>query len=183
MSEFNNGCMPNTDFKYEEFEGLLADYAMSLSPLMSTGDPEDLDTYKTATSLLNGFSERHKVQSVGETMHNGSRSKEEWAQPKVHSNWSIIDLLGSFWRDFGVGYVTKEEGATKQTKLDASERNKLGRLILGVFAKYGIASIAYQKHEGEKIPCKIEEWSDLELKTLGDSIMIHKRRQAIIMNM
>jgi hypothetical protein len=33
MPEYNTGCMPRTDFTYEEFEGLLGSFHLSLLPL------------------------------------------------------------------------------------------------------------------------------------------------------
>ena len=100
MPEFRTGCMPNTDFRYEEFEGLLASYALTLKPLKTTEKPEDLKDYNRAMEILNEFAQRYGIQPPEQAIKN-PRTDKEWAKPDVFSNFSMLDMMGSFWRDFG----------------------------------------------------------------------------------
>ena len=77
------------------------------------------------------------------------------------SNRSTLDMMGSFWRDFGVGADPKTE--------DGKERYELGRLILGVYDRHGIARVGYEAIKGQQVPVKIEDWDrEKSSKTLAD---------------
>ena len=162
--------MPNTDFRYEEFEGFLGSYALSLEPLRTTGKPEDLRDYKEAMKILKGFAKRHEVQ-IPERAITNPRTKEDWAKPNTFSNFSMIDMMGSFWRDFGVGYLYEGNKDNQEVKLNASEINHLGRIILGVLERYNVASVEYQAHEEQQIPIRLKKWNkDKEFQKLVDVI-------------
>jgi hypothetical protein len=160
MSEYNTGCMPRTDFRYEEFEGLLGSFHLSLLPLKDSEKPEDQRDYQKAMEVLNGFAQRYGVQSPEEAVNN-PRARESWGNASVMTNWSTLDMMGSFWRDFGVGAEPGTE--------DQKERYELGRTILRVFDRYGIAQVGYEEHQGERLPVKVENWDrEKSSKTLVD---------------
>jgi len=160
MPEYNTGCMPNTDFRYEEFEGLLGSFHLSLSPLKDSARPEDQRDYQRAMKILNGFAQRYGVQSPEEATRN-PRARESWGNASAMSNFSTLDMMGSFWRDFVVGADPKTE--------DGQERYELGRLILGVYDRHGIASVGYEAIEGQQVPVKLEDWDrEKSSKTLAD---------------
>ena len=157
MAKYNVDCMPNTDFKYEEFEGLLGSFYLSLAPLRVSSKPKDQRDYQKAMKILNGFAQRYGVQSPEDAVKN-PRARESWGNASVMSNWSTLDMMSSFWRDFGVGADTKTE--------DSHEIDELGRLILGVYDRHGIARVNYEKHQGKKVPVKLEWNSEKSRKTL-----------------
>ena len=160
MPEYKTGCMPNTDFRYEEFEGLLGSFQMSLLPLRGSRRPEDQRDYQRAMEILNGFAQRYEVQSPEDAARN-PRAREAWGNASVLSNWSMLDMMGSFWQDFGVGAEPRTQ--------DQQERYALGRLILGVYARHGIARVGYETIEGQKVPVKVEDWDmNKSKKTLAD---------------
>ena len=43
MLEYNTGSMPRTNFRYEEFEGLLGSCHLSLLPLRDGAKPEEFN--------------------------------------------------------------------------------------------------------------------------------------------
>ena len=114
MLEYNTGCMPRTDFKYEEFEGLLGNFHLSLLPLRDSAKPEDQRDYQNAMKVLNWFAQRYGVQSPEEAVRN-PRARESWGNASVMTNRSTLDMMNSFWRDFGVG---AEPGTEDQKERD-----------------------------------------------------------------
>lgn len=151
MKEYNTGCMPRTDYRYEEFEGLLGSFHLSLLPLKDSTKPEDQRDYQKAMEVLNGFSQKYGVQSPEEAVKN-PRAEEDWGNASVKTNGATIILMGSFWRDFGLG--------GKPGDKDQEEQCKLGRTILSVFERYGIAQVGYMEYNGEKVPAELKEWNN-----------------------
>ena len=101
IKHLNTGCMPNTDFQYEEFEGLIASYYLSYQHLKGSSKPKDQENFKKLTDILNRIAERHSVQIPEEAVNN-VRATEDWGKPKKLSYFSVKDMLNSFYRDFGV---------------------------------------------------------------------------------
>jgi hypothetical protein len=101
IKKLNTGCMPNTDFNYEEFEGLLASYYLSYVHLKESSKPVDQENFKKLEDILNRLAERHSVQLPAEAISN-VRATETWAKPKKLSYFSVKDMLNSFYRDFGI---------------------------------------------------------------------------------
>ncbi len=153
MIEYKTGLMPHTDFSYEEFEGLLGSFHLSLLPLKESKKPEDQRDYQKAMQVLNSFAQRYGVQSPEDAVKN-PRARESWGNASVLSNWSLLDMMGSFWRDFGVGAEPKT--------LDQQERFELERTVLRVYDRYGIAQIGYEEHQGERIPVKVNDWDKVK---------------------
>ena len=52
---YNTGPMPGTDLRYEDFEGFLASFVLTLGCLQSSGRTGDLDDYRAIIEILNGF--------------------------------------------------------------------------------------------------------------------------------
>jgi len=152
MSEYNTGCMPRTNFGYEEFEGLLGSFYLSLLPLKDSAKPEDQRAYQKAMEVLTGFAQRYGVQSPKEAVKN-PRARKSWGNASVMTNRSTLNMMGSFGKDFGVG----AEPGTK----DQKELYKLRRTILRVFDRYGIAQVSYEEHQWERLPVKVDNW-DME---------------------
>ena len=159
MPEYRLGEMPRTDFRYEEFEGLLGSFQLSLRPLQRRR-LEDRAAYDRVMEILGGFAERYGVQSQWLATIN-QRAQASWGNASVISTWSTLDMMGSFWRDFGVG-------ADPQTR-DGQERYELGRLILGVYDRHGIARVGYEEIDGRQVPVKVEDWDrEKSRKTLAE---------------
>jgi len=143
----NSGEMPRTDFRYEELEGLLGSYYLTMLPLRE-GTEQDRADFEAMTGILNGFAERHQVQKPEEAVAQPRPTKEEWGQPSaINSCFSVVDLMGSFWRDFGVG-------AEPET-VDRQERLKLGRLVLGVLHRYGVIKADFEEIDSIQTPVRI----------------------------
>ena len=151
----NSGCMPNTDFRYEEFEGLLASYYLTLLPYKEAKISPERDYVHKCLAILDGFAERYDVQKPEDCVRN-IRSTEDWAKPKVfRSCWSMLDQMGSFWRDFGVGL---------NNDIDGQERLELGRTLLLLFRDLGILHLKYQTVNDEVVPIGIDrETNDFSL--------------------
>lgn len=91
----NKGSMPNTDFTYEEFEGLLASYYLSLLPLHNSGDARDKQEFEAVLGILNGFAERHDVQKPEDTVAHTRPTSEKWGQPKEFGScFTLLDMMG-----------------------------------------------------------------------------------------
>ncbi|MEK6899953.1 MAG: hypothetical protein AABX05_02400 [Nanoarchaeota archaeon] len=160
MPKYNTGCMPNTDFRYEEFEGLLGSFHLSLFPLRDSAKPEDQRDYQKVMEILNGFAQRYGVQSPEEAAKN-PRARKYWGNAHVMKNWSTLDMMASFWKDFGVGAEPGTE--------DHREQYELRITILLVFDRYGIAQVGYEEHQGERLPVKVDYWNlEKSRKTLVD---------------
>ncbi|OGN04764.1 MAG: hypothetical protein A2831_01840 [Candidatus Yanofskybacteria bacterium RIFCSPHIGHO2_01_FULL_44_17] len=157
----NKGSMPNTDFTYEGFEGLLASFYLSLLPLHDSGDVLDKQDFETALGILNGFAKRHKVQKPQNAVAHTRPTSEEWGQPKkFDSCFTLLDMMGSFWRDFGVG--------TDPKKLDGQERNKLGRLLIGLLDRHGVLKAKFDTLDGQQVAVGVESWTkDREFQSLA----------------
>lgn len=154
-----SGHMPNTDFYYEEFEGMLASYYMTLLCLKDR-EGEDGQVFQTALEVLNGFAERHFVRFPADAAKQSRPTKESWGQPKAFDScFTLYDMMGSFWRDFGVGADPKTE--------DGIERFRLGRCLIMLLHRHGAIEAKFQEHEGAQVPVGIKEmkpdlWKSLE---------------------
>lgn len=145
--QLNSGEMPHTDFHYEEFEGLLGSYYLTMRPLRN-GPRQDQTDFGIITGILNGFARRHGVRMPKEAVVRPRPTKEEWGQPAIiNSCFSIVDLMGSFWRDFGVG--------GQPGTVDEEERRRLGRLMLGVLHRYGVIEAGFEEINGKQTPVRI----------------------------
>lgn len=160
---FRYGQMPNTDFRYEEFEGLLASYLLSLAPLTATGGAQDLLDYNKAVVILRGFAKKYGVQSPELTIAN-PRSQEKWGRPSVLAVCQMMDCMSSFYRDFGIG-------GKPRTK-DYCKRNELGRLLLSIFSRHGIAKVKFRHKDSKLASVTLKEWASKEMsdKTLNQVI-------------
>lgn len=148
----NVGCMPRTDFTYEEFEGLLASYYLSLMPLRDSGDPIDKEDFEAAVTILDGFAERYDVQKPAEAVAHPRKTTEPWGQPKVFETcFTLLDMMSSFWRDFGVGADPKE--------LDGQERHQLGRLLLSILHRRKIIRAKFSFINDKLVAVSLESWA------------------------
>lgn len=139
----NTGVMPDTDFRYEEFEGLLGSYYLSLLPLKEGGEPDQAD-FEAVVGILNGFAERHGVQLPEKAAVQPRPTIEPWGQPEVFGScFTVVDMMGSFWRDFGVGM--------KNDSVDGQERLKLGRLVLGVLERHRAIEAVHEEIDGKQV--------------------------------
>ena len=148
----NSGQMPDTDFTYEEFEGLLASFYLTLLPLKDSQNKDDEADFEIAERILNGFADRLKIQKPEKAILSPRETKAVWGQPSTFkSSFVLVDMLGSFWRDFGVG-------ATPNTK-DCKERLKFARLILQILHKRQILVAEFERlNSGELAPIGISAW-------------------------
>ncbi len=143
----NSGEMPRTDFHYEEFEGLLSNYYLGLLPLKE-GEPQDRSDFESITGILNGFAERHGVQTPEEAVAHPRLLPGETEQfDVIDSCFSIIDSMRSFRSDFGVGMETGT--------VDLQERFKLGRLILGIMHRHGVIQAEFEEIDGAPTPVRV----------------------------
>lgn len=142
----NSGEMPRTDFRYEEFERLLGSYHATMLPLRD-GEPQDQADFEAVSEILKGFADRHQVQKPEEAIAQPRTTQKAWGQPAEMSCFSVVDLIGSFSNDFGVGV---EPGT-----VDREERMKLGRLVLGVLHRHGVIQAGFEEIDGAWTPVSI----------------------------
>ena len=153
MAAYNTGLMPGTDLRYEDFEGFLASYALTLRCLEKSGRTSDPEDYAEIIQILNGFAERYSVQPPLATLRN-PRSRKGAAKPQEFSNQEMIQMINSFWQDFCVGRVYPG----KRPDLDASERIRLGRILLGLLDRYAVADVVYVNQKGDRVPVRVKKW-------------------------
>ncbi|MGQ9575535.1 MAG: hypothetical protein ACUVUC_09465 [Thermoguttaceae bacterium] len=153
MAKYNTGPMPGTDLRYEDFEGFLASYALTLRCLEKSGRTSDPQDYKTIIEILNGFAQRHGVQPPLKTLSN-PRSRRALARPQEFTNEELVQMINSFGQDFGIGRVYPGN----KYDLDAAERVRLGRIILEILDRYALADIVYRNVKGERVPIRIKRW-------------------------
>lgn len=147
--EIKSGCMPSTDFRYEEFEGLLASFFLTLLCLKDRSG-EDGEAFQQAVEILNGFAERHNVRLPEEAAKEPRATQEAWGQPSAFSScFTLLDMMSSFWRDFGVGADPKTH--------DGMERFRLGRLLLILLDRHKAITAKFQEYEGKQVPIGVQE--------------------------
>jgi hypothetical protein len=167
MQAYNTGQMPGTDLRYEDFEGFLASYALTLRCLEKSGRTSDPEDYAEVLKILGGFAERYRVQPPLATLRT-PRSHKGSAKPQEFTNQEMIQMINSFWQDFCVGRVYPG----KQFDLDAAERIRLGRIILNIFDRYALADVEHVNEKGDRVPVRVKRWLARENrnKTLAESI-------------
>ncbi|MFA7243867.1 MAG: hypothetical protein WC080_01070 [Patescibacteria group bacterium] len=102
-AQLNVGTMPHTDFRYEEFEGLLASIYLSLLPLKESSRAEDVADWEKIVGILDDFAARHKVQKPEAAAEHPRPTLEEWGQPSTECCFTLCELVTrSFMVDFGV---------------------------------------------------------------------------------
>jgi hypothetical protein len=175
MTAYNSGLMPGTDLRYEDFEGFLASFALSLRCLEKSGRTSDPEDYVEVIKILNGFAERYKVQPPLITVGR-PRSQKASAKPQEYTNEEMIQMINSFWQDFCVGRVYPG----KQFDLDAVERIRLGRIILNIFDRYALADVIYVNEKGDRVPLKVKRWllRENRNRTLAESVKEWRSWQA-----
>jgi hypothetical protein len=161
INKYFSGRMPNTGFKYEEFEALLASYYLSLRPLKYTGSGDDLEDFREANEILNYFAKKYNLQRPKVAAEN-PRTKEEWAIPKPMSISLMLADLWQFIVSYGVGLKDEEN----------FERNRLGRVILNVLDRYNVAEgVEYTEDNCRVMPYKFSSLDrKKESKTLDEII-------------
>jgi hypothetical protein len=160
-----SGEMPHTDFRYEEFEGFLASYHLSLSTL-ATGGEQDKKDFQAIVEAINGIAERNGLQMPEVAATQPREPLEDWARPKAFSSaFMLIDSSRAFYSDFGVGM---ESGTP-----DSDDRLKLGRTIYGLLDRYGVIKARFGEKDGEKIIIGIESKNrDLMFKPLQEVLRV-----------
>lgn len=148
MRELKSGQMPRTDFRYEEFEGLLASYYLTFLPLKGKRGRSTRDFEKLA-KILNSFARRYCVQKPADAIAH-PRETEAWARPNKLICFSIIDMLSSFWKDFGIG----DDSRT----VDGKEQRKLGRLVIGILHRHRVLTAEFQKVGRNTLAIGIIKW-------------------------
>ena len=148
---YKTGRMPNTDFRYEEFEGLLGGVYLSLRPLATSSSEADRHDYARAKEILDDFAKRYEVQLPEDAAAN-HRAPEEWGNARTYTLTSLLGCLSSFWRDFGIAGDPKT--------FDGQRHTELGRLILQLYERHGIVQLAYGEYQGKRVPTHIVAWND-----------------------
>lgn len=165
--EIKSGCMPSTDFHYEEFEGLLASFYLTLLCLKDRPG-EDSEAFQQALEILNGFAERHFVRLPEEAAKEPRATQEVWGQPSAFTScFTLLDMMGSFWRDFSVGANPKTQ--------DGMERFRLGRCILVLLDRHRVITAKFQEYEGKQVPIGVQEKLPAMRQSL-ESILSEKYR-------
>ena len=140
--------------------GLLGSFHLSLLPLKNSKKNKDRDDYNTAMNVLNGFATRHRIQKPEDAVIN-PRTNYVWAKPRpFNSNETILEMTDSFWKDFGVGMNTESD--------DGLARYALGRTILRVFDRYGVANVEYIN---ETTPIKLKNWNVVKARKTLDELV------------
>lgn len=157
MSQYNSGPMPGTDLRYEDFEGFLASYALSVACLKTSGRTSDDQDYAAILGILDGFAERHGVQPPLATLQT-PRSKKGLAKPQEFGVEEMIHMVNSFGQDFKLGLVYPG----RKLDLDAAERRDLGRILMNVLDRYALADLVYANERGIRVPVRIKRWTSDE---------------------
>lgn len=160
--ELNSGHMPDTDFRYEEFEGLLGSYYLSLLPLQE-GDEKDKGHFQQAVDALNGLARSQRVQLPAIALANPRPTEAEWGHAKAFSSPTmLLDSFRSFYSDFGVG--------TKPRTRDFVLRLTLAQTVLRVLERRGAIEAQYDMVNGEKtVPNGVKEYDrELSFKPLSE---------------
>ena len=124
--------MPNTDFKYEEFEGLLGSFYISLLPLKLTKDKKDTELFNEAYEILTGFSDRHNVQRPEQAFRKPRTLEVSVAANMIRTCRGLTDLTNSFWRDFALAtpYRNTDEELAKKDGYEVRSGSKgKGKLL------------------------------------------------------
>jgi hypothetical protein len=162
-----SGEMPHTGFRYEEFEGFLVSYHLSLLPL-ATGDEQDKKDFQAITEAINGLAERNGLQVPEVAATQLREPLEDWERPKAFNSASmLIDSSRAFYSDFGVGMELDTP--------DYDDRLKLGRTIYGLLDRYGVIKARFWEIDGKKTIVGIEsENRDLIRKPLQEVLRAGK---------
>lgn len=103
---YNTGCMPNTDFRYEEFEGLLGSFYLTLRPFSESKVAGNKDDFVIALKSLNELAERYGIQKPEDAVKSPRSTQHEWGKSHAFGSMSMtLDAFRSFYSDFGVGTV------------------------------------------------------------------------------
>lgn len=146
--KLNTGTMPDTDFRFEEFEGFLGSYYLALKPL-NDGSKEDQADFHTATEALNQLAKSQGVQLPEASTKKPRPTLAEWGQPQAFKTPSaLLDSFRSFFSDFGVG--------TKPNTPEFEQRLKLGRTVLSVLDRHGAIKAKFEETEGNKYPVGVQ---------------------------
>jgi len=153
MAAYHCGPMPGTDLRYEDFEGFLASFALTLGCLAFSGRTGDVEDHRRIIEILGGFAERYNVPPPLVAVRS-PRSKRASAQPLEFTNEEMVYMINSFGRDFNVGHV--DRGGNYD--LDAAERRRLGRLILEILDRYALADVVYRSEGDQRVAVRVKRW-------------------------
>ncbi len=167
MTKYNTGPMPGTDLRYEDFEGFLASYALTLACLEKSGRTSDAEDYRDVIRILNGFAERYHVQPPLQALR-APRSKRWSARPQEFINDEMVQMVNSFGRDFCIGRVYPGN----KPDLDAADRLRLGRILLNLLDRYALADVVYMNKHGERVPVRVKKWlaRDSRYRKISESV-------------
>jgi hypothetical protein len=167
--------MPGTDLRYEDFEGFLASFALTLGCLEFSGRTGDVEDHRMILEILGGFAERYNVRPPLVALRS-PRSKRWSAKPQEFTNEELVYMINSFGRDFNVGHV--DRGGNYD--LDAAERRRLGRIILELLDRYALADIVYRDDGEERVPVRVKKWvlAESRYKRLSETVREWRSWQA-----
>lgn len=170
MADLNSGDMPNSDGRYEDFEGLIGSYYKSLLPLKESAFTEDGVDFEKIERALKRICERHKIQSP-EYCLKCPRTQEEWANPKDLTTEGLMKSQIAFVH-FG---LNKETG-------DHQDLYIIGQTIALILTRHNVADIEYRERlDGSVEATKVHKWNrPLNYKTLKDIIPRKKEKPKII---
>ena len=98
--QLNTGCMPSTDFRYEEFETFLASFYLTFLHLKDSKYEKSREMFRIINDELNRLAILQKVQIPEDTLEN-IRTKDERFQPRKFKDfWSVKDSFRAFVSDF-----------------------------------------------------------------------------------
>ncbi len=107
IKNLSSGCMPNTDFTYEDLESLLASYYLTYRHLEKSDEGNEINGFKILTEILEAFSSKYNLQTPQETLQN-VRTTADWFKPRKMSYSVARDSFRSFYSDFGIADEAKE---------------------------------------------------------------------------
>lgn len=140
------GCMPRTDFRYEELEGLLGSFYLTLLPLQKGGAADKQD-FEEAAAILNALATRHGILSPKMAVRT-PRAEEKWGQPDTfESCFTLMDMMGSFGRDFSIGQQVNTE--------DNTNVRRLWELVVGILHRHEVVEAEFEEVNGKVKATKV----------------------------
>ena len=127
--------MPNTDFTYEEFEGLLGSIYKTFKVLSMSKDPKDISDLGEIREVVTGFTKRHNLTNIDEILSNPRPTKHEWGQPREETCFDLGNCMSSFIIDYGIG--VRGSNPTEGDSKDCEGRVQLTKIARRVMVRHG----------------------------------------------
>lgn len=137
--EIRSGTMNNSGFTYEDFEGLLGHYELSLRLIDRSHIPEDREDLRLIRTLLNGIAERNHVRTLRDIIEFPRQTQDPDLSPGIFSSCQTMMEITqrSFTNDFGLGRSVEHP--------DYLAVNQIGQILLGIMHRHRIIEANFDR--------------------------------------